>query len=225
VRWTASIDRPARQALGCFGQRREPSTWTNTNLELLNGHHARAHLSSDGLSVTFAPSQPLLSNTPYNVQAQGLRDAAGNLMTQVFHSSFTTGTSVDTTPPQIVLTVPANGAVNVPVNAHYTVQFNKAIDQSSLTSASFFVVDNITGLHLSGTIQVDPNGFTASFVPATLLPIGRSFGVNFTTAIRDPAGNNLPNNLTLSFSTGFGPDTDAPHLLTNSPLNGRAASR
>jgi hypothetical protein len=59
--------------------------------------------SSDGLSITFAPAQPLVSNATYTVQAQRLRDVAGNLMTQVFQSSFTAGTSHDATPPQITL--------------------------------------------------------------------------------------------------------------------------
>jgi large repetitive protein len=176
--------------------------------------------SSDGLSVTFAPSQPLQSNTSYSVQVQGLRDAAGNLMTQSFGSSFTTGSSLDTTPPQIVLTVPANGATNVPTNVHYTVQFSKAIDPSSLTSASFSIVDNATGQPVAGMIQVDASGLVAAFVPDPLLPIGRSFTVNITTAVKDTAGNNLASIGTFSFSTGYSPDTDAPHLLTHSPSDG-----
>jgi hypothetical protein len=45
VRRAASTTRPARQASGYFSPRREPSTWTNTNLELLNGHHAGTNLS------------------------------------------------------------------------------------------------------------------------------------------------------------------------------------
>ena len=102
--------------------------------------------SSDGLSVTFAPNRPLLlkPNTVYAVQAQNVRDVAGNLMVQVFHSTFTTGSSLDTTPPSILLSDPANNATAVPTNLQYTVQFSKPIDPSTLLGSSFYITDTTT---------------------------------------------------------------------------------
>ena len=178
--------------------------------------------SSDGLSVTFAPSQPLVSNATYTVQAQGLRDSAGNLMTQVFNSTFTTGASVDGTPPQISRTDPANNATGVPTNAQYTVQFSKTIDPSSLTTTSFRIVDNTSGLAIPGIIQVNADGVTTAFVPQQPLPIGRSFTVTLSTAIKDTGGNNLPANASYNFTTGFGPEATAPHLVATSPGNGQS---
>jgi YD repeat-containing protein len=146
--------------------------------------------SSDGLSVTFAPNRPslLIPNATYNVKVQNLRDAAGNAMVQVFQSAFTTGSLLDTTPPPISLTVPANGASGVPTNVHYTVQFTKAIDPSTLTAATFSVVDRTSNLAVAGLIQVDPSGVTAAFIPNQPLPIGRSFTVSLTTGIQDTSG-------------------------------------
>ena len=126
-------------------------------------------------------------------------------MTQAFRSSFTTGATLDSTAPRILLTVPSQGTVDVPTNVHYTVQFNKAIDPASMTPASFSIVDYSTGLPVSGTIQVDPSGLTAAFVPDPALPIGRTFHTDFSTAIKDVAGNNLPSLQSFSFSTGYGP--------------------
>ena len=176
--------------------------------------------SIDGLSVTFAPSQFLVSNSTYSVQAQGVRDAAGNLMTQVFQSSFTTGAGLDTTPPQIKLTDPVNGATGVPINLHYVVQFTKAIDPSSLMSTGFFITDTTTQTTVSGTIQVNADGVTASFIPDLPLPLARSFTVTFTRAIKDTSGNNLGTMGSFSFTTGYAAETSAPHWMANSPVDG-----
>ena len=181
--------------------------------------------SSDGLSVTFAPKRPLLlrPNTTYSVQVQNLRDIAGNPMVQVFRSSFTTGISQDNTPPAIVLTDPANNAASVPTNVHYTVQFSKAIDPSTLTSSSFSVTDKSTSLAVDGVIQVNPGGLTAAFVPSQLLPVSRAFSVTLTTAIQDTSGNNLSASQTFNFTTGFSPITTPPHLVGTSPVDGASA--
>ena len=179
--------------------------------------------SSDGLSVTFAPSRPLLlkPSTTYQVRVQNLRDAAGNAMVQGFQSTFTTGIEQDTTPPQVSLTVPANNAGSVPTNVHYTVQFTKPIDPSTLTSDTFSVVDRTSNIPVTGLIQVDPSGVTASFIPDQPLPIGRSFSVNLATGIQDTAGNRLVANATFVFTTAYAPETTAPHLLAESPANGQ----
>ena len=66
-------------------------------------------------------SQPLTSNTTYAVQVNGVRDAAGNLMTKAFNSTFTTGSTVDYSIPKVTLVDPENNSTNVPTNAHYIV--------------------------------------------------------------------------------------------------------
>ena len=142
-------------------------------------------------------------------------------MSQIFQSSFTTGNTLDLTPPQIAVVVPANGANNVPTNVHYTVQFTKAINPSTLTSSTFFVKDNTSGATVSGLIQVDSSNVTVSFIPDLPLPIGRSFTVSLTTGIRDASGNSLPGNASYSFTTAFAPETTPPHLVVTSPTNGQ----
>ncbi len=176
--------------------------------------------SSDGLSVTFSPSVPLTSNTTYTVQVNGVRDVAGNLMTTPFTSTFTTSAAVDNTPPTITLVDPENQSTGVPTNAHYTVQFSKAIDPGTLSSSTFTIFDQTTQANISGTIQIDASLMTASFIPDQPLPVGRSFTVNFTTGIKDTAGNALAASSTDYFSTGYNPETAAPHFVASSPVSG-----
>ena len=176
--------------------------------------------SSDGLSVTFASSQPLTSNTTYAVQVNGVRDAAGNLMTKAFNSTFTTGSTVDYSIPKVTLVDPENGSTNVPTNAHYIVQFSKPMDPATLSPANFTIVDLTTNAAVPGSVQVNADGLTAAFIPNPSLPIGRTFTVTFSTGIKDTVGNNLASAVSYSFSTGYAEETTRPHLVANSPTTG-----
>lgn len=178
--------------------------------------------SSDSLSVTFAPAQTLASNTLFNVQVNGVRDAAGNLMTTPFTSSFTTGTAIDFTQPTLVLVDPENGIAGVPTNAHYTVQFSKAINPATLTPTNLAMVDSTTGQPIPGMVQADSDGFTAAFIPNSPLPAGQRFVVSLSTAIQDTFGNNLVAAGPFAFTTADTPETAPPHLVANSPTSNAA---
>ena len=176
--------------------------------------------SSDGLSVTFIPFVPLAAYTNYTVQVNGVRDSAGNLMTVPFSSSFLTSAAVDSTPSTIKLVDPEANSIGVPTNAHWTVQFNQVMDPSSITLANFSIVDQTTNLPIAGLIQVDPSGTTASFVPSSPLPIQRAFTVTLGPTIKDASENFLGTISTYAFTTGYTPETAAPHLIATSPVNG-----
>jgi hypothetical protein len=178
-------------------------------------------LSNDRLSITFTPSQTLLASTTFTVTVAGVRDAAGNLMTQAFQSVFTTGQTTDTSAPRVLLSNPSNGAQGVPVNAAVTVQFSKRIDPATLTAQSFAIYDNFIGQYVAGMIQMEASGLVASFLPQTGWAPGRSFSVYLNTDIKDAAGNRL-NGFSFSFTTSFAPDTEGPHLLATSPADGDA---
>src|SRR5207247_1367081 len=82
-------------------------------------------LSNDGLSITFSPAAPLAASALHNLEVTGVKDLAGNRMTALFTSSFTTGNVSDTTAPTVLLTSPQSGADAVPVNAPFTVEFSE----------------------------------------------------------------------------------------------------
>ncbi len=176
--------------------------------------------SSDGLSITFAPSVPLTSNTTYTVKVNGVRDAAGNLMTVPYTSTFTTGATVDASIPTVKLVDPENNSTFVPTNAHYTVQFSKAMDPATLNQTTFTLYDQTVGANISGTVQVDASGLTASFIPTIPMPVGRGFTVTLTTALKDTVGNYLAAANTFYFTTGYTPETAPPHMMASSPVSG-----
>jgi YD repeat-containing protein len=175
-------------------------------------------LSNDALSLVFAPTQPLSSTTTYTVVAQGVKGASGILMKQVFQSSFTTGLTTSTVQGSATLTSPPNGATNVPTNAAFMVEFSRQVDPASLTSQTFYLVDSVSGKNWPGMLQVDPSGFTASFVPQTPFSAGRVYYAYLTSGILDITQNNFPG-ASFSFTTGFGPQSQGPKLLGLNPQN------
>jgi YD repeat-containing protein len=179
-------------------------------------------LSNDSLSVTFTPTLPLSLATDFAVSVRGVRDVAGNLMTQAFQSGFTTGTAVDNSPPGVVQTSPSDTEADVPINAVVKVQFNKGMNPATLTPSSFFIFDRITNQLVPGTVQVDANGLTAAFVPSVPLPIARILSVTLSSAVKDSAGNSLTA-LGFSFTTSFSADNAPPHLVATSPGSGATA--
>ena len=173
--------------------------------------------SNDGLSLTFAPTQNLSASTTYSV---AVTNVAGGQNSPQFQSTFTTGTSSDTVYPLMVQSSPQSNATGVPISAPVQVQFTKPIDPATLTPQSFNVTDNTAGTTIAGMIQVDPSGITASFVPQSLLPVGRTISVDLTGAVQDSSGNGLQGSAYFSFTTAFAPDTTAPRVLGSSPANG-----
>jgi len=177
-------------------------------------------LSADGLSVTFTPKIVMAGLTAHTLEVGGLRDAAGNLMIGTFVSGFTTAVFIDTVPPTIVRTNPIANQVRVPVNSPITVEFNEAMDPASLNPISFTIFDTDNGWQaVPGMIQVDRDNRTASFVPNKPFGIQRRFYVLLTGGITDAAGNPLGSK-GYYVTTDFGPDTDRPLLVANSPIDG-----
>jgi YD repeat-containing protein len=176
-------------------------------------------LSNDGLSLVFAPTQPLSSSTTYTVLVQGVKGASGIQMTGTFQSSFTTGLTINLKAGTSVLTSPPNGATNVPTNAAFMVEFSKQVDPSTLTPQTFFLTYSVSGQTVPGMLQVDPSAFTASFVPQTPYSVGRTIFVQLTSGVLDITQNPFPAAL-FSFTTGFGPQTQGPELVSVSPANG-----
>jgi YD repeat-containing protein len=182
------------------------------------------YLSNDRLSLTFAPTKFLSASTTYTVSVQNVQDAGGHLMSQPFTSTFTTGLSPNLTTPGAGFTNPGQGATGVDINTVIRVEFSSPVNPATLTSTTFPVVDLFTGSAVSGTIQVDPFLLTASFVPSQPWGVGRNIRATMTSGVTDFAGHSFfPSGNTLTFTTGFGSDTQGLSLVGTSPADGAAS--
>lgn len=100
----------------------------------------------------------------------------------------------DTAAPIVVSTSPADGAVNVPLDATISVTFNDEMNRFTFTQNSFFVSDGVDGIILYGNK-------TAIFSPDNDLLYKWEYTAVVTTAVTDAAGNHLDSNYIWTFTT------------------------
>jgi Ice-binding-like/Bacterial Ig-like domain len=173
-------------------------------------------------SATFAPAANLLPNTAYTATISSLAQSAfGNNLTINKVWSFTTGATVDATPPTVLLTAPVSGAPAVPTNQIITAMFSEPMDPATITAPGTFTVAVFGGgANIPGTVGYA--GTTATFTPTTPLAPNAHFTATISTAAKDLSGNALvagvvPN--PWSFNTTATPDTTPPTITLTAPAN------
>lgn len=122
----------------------------------------------------------------------------------------------ETVPPSVTAIYPANFAVNAPVNSAITVTFSEAMDNGTLTPASFLLRDN-SGNAVPGTVSITDK--TATFQPASFLAAFSAYTASVTTSATDLAGNPLKRDVVWSFTTGNA-DITPPSVLSFFPAAG-----
>lgn len=145
-------------------------------------------------TAIFTPSAPLAANTLFTATVTaGATDLAGNALAGGAAPNpwtFTTGATLDSTPPTITLTNPANAAVGVAINASVNATFSEAMDPSTISTGTFTLAGpGVTPV--TGSVTYDPISRVATFTPASPLAINSTFTATVTTGARDLAGNAL----------------------------------
>jgi len=168
----------------------------------------------------FTPTGTFAAGTKFTATittgAQSLADAP---LAADFVWTFTTGTSSDTTAPEVTLAKPADLATAVGTNQKITATFNEGMDPSTLTAATF----TLTGpgaTPISGTVAYSTIGTTATFTPSSALATNTLFTATITTGAEDLAGNPLAGAFIWSFTTGATPDSVAPTVSSTAPVDG-----
>jgi hypothetical protein len=88
--------------------------------------------------VKFTPAAPLQPNTPYTIEVDAFNAPA-------FSSTFTTGTTISTTPLALVSSDPPAGAMFADRSKPMTLRFNNPIDPGSFPSNPFILHDLTAG--------------------------------------------------------------------------------
>ncbi len=174
-------------------------------------------------TAAFAPTANLLPSTQYTVTiTSAAQNPAGNSLLTNAVWSFTTGKTADTTPPTIILTLPASAANSVPTNQKITATFSKVMDSATITASGTFIVAvaGVGGAAVPGTVSYA--GSAATFTPTANLAPNTQFTATVTTAAKDLSSNALvagakPN--PWSFTTAAGPNTTAPTITLTSPAD------
>jgi hypothetical protein len=166
--------------------------------------------SATGNVATFTPSANLAPGTLYTATlTAAITDTASpaNSLAANYTWTFTTAFL-----PVVSSTVPANGATSVPLAQVLSANFSKAMNPSTISSATFTVTAG--GVAVPGTVAYA--GTTATFTPSIALASGTLFTATITTGAQDTNGYALAANYVWSFTTVIVP----PVVTSTVPLNG-----
>lgn len=200
-----------------FSEAMNPASITTDNFMLMQGAvHINGSISYAGNTLTFNPTVDLEGGALFTATVfTGVEDVAGNNLAADFIWSFTTEIPPDVTPPTVVSTVPANGALGIAIGGNITATFSEAMSAASITTATFTLSKGVTPV--AGVVTY--SGGTATFNPDTDLDSSTVYTATITTGVEDEAGNNLAANFVWTFTTGDPGDVTAPTVTVVSPLN------
>ncbi len=98
--------------------------------------------------------------------------------------------------PTVTSTSPASGATNVATSSTITVTFSKAMDSTTITTATFVLSGGV-----SGSVAYNSSTNTATFTPNSDLGSDATYTVTITTGVKDTSGNSMAIPYTWKFTT------------------------
>ncbi|MBC7961752.1 MAG: Ig-like domain-containing protein [Steroidobacteraceae bacterium] len=153
-------------------------------------------VSYSGLNAVFTPDSNLAPNTLYTATiTTGAKDLTvpGNALASNFVWSWTTGGTLDITPPKVITENPANLAANVTINSVVRATFDKAMDPLTITSQTFTLKAGATTV--KGLVTYDALSRIATFRPSGNLLANTKYTATVTTGAKDISGNVLASGL------------------------------
>ena len=124
-------------------------------------------------------------------------------------------TAADTDAPVVLSTDPADGATAVATNRKVLAVFGEPMDPASITSTSMTLKQGAT--LVASAVGYGTNAAVLS--PAVALAPSTTYTATITTAAKDVDGNALAAPKTWTFTTGAGPDSTPPTIVSTSPAN------
>ena len=172
-------------------------------------------VSYSGVTATFTPAAVLANNTTYTATiTKGVAASGGTKMFGDYVWTFTTVAEAPSA-PTVVLTVPANGAVNVPVSQVLRATFSETMNPANISATTFTV--KAGGVAVPGTVAY--SGQVATFTPSANLAYSTVYTATITTGATSEADVPLAANYVWSFTT----ITPAPTVTATTPANGAAS--
>ncbi len=168
--------------------------------------------------LTFTPKIPLHAQKFHSLTvSRNALDDAGNQLGAGSGASFyfTTGSSIDSTPPAVLSVAPQDGSTDTYANQILTVTFSEPVSPSGLTDRFAVYAD---GDRLTPSISVDSTGFSVN-----LSGNWRTFAfmtLVVSKDVTDLAGNPLGSDFVSTFTGGSPVDGTAPRVLSMRPTTG-----
>jgi hypothetical protein len=132
--------------------------------------------------------------------------------------TFKTGPSPDVTAPQVLRTNPVDLSSTAFTNEKVTATFNEAMDSATISVVSFTLTAPLA-VPVPGVVTYSTSAATAIFTPSSDLTAGTTYTASLSVVVTDLAGNPLASAFTWTFTTGLGPDSTPPTVITTVPAN------
>ena len=126
---------------------------------------------------------------------------------------------VDTTPPTVLSSLPADTNINERVDRYIDVTFNEDMDPGTIIGANFSLTYNAGGTTVTGTVSYQGLAQTLRFIPSSVLPSFTEFTATVTTGVTDVAGNALETDFVFTFYTENPPNIASTFPGANSTFN------
>lgn len=126
---------------------------------------------------------------------------------------------LDPDAPSINASVPQNQTQTAPPNRAVLAAFSEAIDPTTMTSSSFYLLDEQNN-SVSGTVAYDATSRIAVFYPGAALIPETTYTATVTTDVTDLGGKPMARNVSFSFTTALSGDSDQPYVESSIPANG-----
>jgi hypothetical protein len=128
---------------------------------------------------------------------------------------FATGAAPDLTPPTVISTIPANHAIDVPLNQLVTATFSKAMLDTTINTTTFTLFQGVT--QVPGTVGYIAGSNTARFVPNSDLTANTVYTATISTGVSDLAGNFMVSPYVWTFTTAVAPLIVSPTVVSTNP--------
>ncbi|HEY1772593.1 MAG TPA: Ig-like domain-containing protein [Gammaproteobacteria bacterium] len=200
-----------------FGQVMDPATVNSSTVAVYDPSGAklagRVHYS--GLTASFIPASSMTPNTTYHlVVTTDATSLSGQSMDGDYKSLFTTASSGNSVPPQVVATAPMQGDGNVSLTGVVVADFNEGMDTTSVNTGSFTLLD-AGGNPVDGTVSY--TGDIAVFTPDAPLQPQAVYTATVSGAAQSTGGVTMLQAYSWSFTTGSAGSLPAPSVLFTSP--------
>ena len=144
-----------------------------------------------GNTLTFTPAANLAPSTLFTATiTTGAQNLAGTALATNYVWTFTTGTGMASTAPELVSTGPMNGATGVPLNQTVSATFTQAMNPLTITTATFQLTGP-GGTAIAGTVTYDAINFIATFTPTAPLIANSSYIATVTSGVTNLTGTPL----------------------------------
>jgi len=120
--------------------------------------------------------------------------------------------------PVVASTIPANGAINVPLDQIISATFNEKMNPTTISQGTLTmqVSTKSTNAIITGLVTYDDATATISFVPSSPLVSNTSYSCVISEGIKDNSGNALQSDFVWTFSTGA---VLVPMVVSTNPAN------